>query len=96
MTYRLPHNSYLNDLVRKKKKPFENSAGKGENANKQHFLIFCKTFSTISKINSIIQIVVCKGFLIWRAKILSCGKQSDIVVSGVILYRTTIFHPRLF
>ena len=36
-------------LTTLKKKPFENTVGKGENASKQHFLHFPQCFVTLSK-----------------------------------------------
>ena len=48
-----------------KKKPFENIAGKGENAGYQHFLLFPQCFLPIPKKNlfsSYNDCVVCKCF----------------------------------
>ena len=70
------------------KKPFENIAGKGENAGDQHFLLFKQCFlSSQSKIRLFDpQRHCCLQILsIWtKSNILSSGK-------GLTLYKTTKF-----
>ena len=74
----LPHNPKEETTV--KKKPFENIAGKGENAGNQHFLLFTQCFLHIPKKKKILLVsyiyIVCRCFQFW-----TCLKFCHLVKS---------------